>query len=511
MKGRQTTAVIAALVFAFSLATTRLHAFALIGPFADWMDVTNDFRHPGDIGGPMEIGEAYRWNVPVVTYGFDQSFLDYFGSNGVQAVEAAIQIINDLPPASVLTLTNYPNNSGQNNYTADADGLWDLKSATLSALVEQLGLAQPTRYICSIRRWDDSLKAFTFETTAGPPWPAGTIAERNFDPLTLIPSYYVNGTLYAAFIQYFPFGTSGVPYLARTVPFIVDPLDTPITAVADANSLSGPTGRFYTGLTYDDAGGFKFLLATNNLRVESLLPEVNSPPPSTGIVRTATRPGVDKITFLRHPTDPVNGRFLAFTNDFSDNYYLNGVGATQAVERITHQPDFLFSAADNSIVSPAQTLPVLRTGTSNWVNNAATNGGTNGPGVIAPPVRITFHRTGPFVFSTEPSPGNGSAQFSNRQWGSFDQSTNVPISYPNFAAGSVVPLSVRFRLSNGPNILLSQTWQLPVPIGGTAQLQTATNLTDWVSVMTVTNNGAVVEWYHSGMSSSQRFFRVSQK
>ncbi len=512
MKGRQSSIVIAVLAFAFSLATTHLDAFALLGPFADWMDVTNDFRLPGDVGGPMEINEAYRWNVPVVTYGFDQSFLDYFGSNGVRAVEAAIQILNDLPPASVLTLTNYPTYSQKNNYTANTDGLWDLKSATLSALVEQLGLAQPARYTCSIRRWDDRLKAFVFEYTAGPPWPAGTVAERNFDPVTLMRSYYVNGVLYAAFIQYAAVGTSGIPSVAGTVPFPVDPVENSLTAVADFFSTLSlePNGEFYTGLTYDDAGGLKFLLATNNLRVESLLPEVNSARPNTEVLRTGTRPGVDKITFLRHPSDTVSGHFLAFTNDFSDNYYLNGVGATQAVERVTQQPDFLFSAGDNSIVSAEQTLPVLRTGTSNWVNNAAVNGGTNGPGVIAPPVRITFHRRGSLVFSGEPSPGDVSAQLFNIRWASFDQSTNGPVLYPNFAAGSVVPLSVRLRLSNGPNILLSHTWQLSVPVGGTAQLQTATGLTNWVSVITVTNNGAVVEWHHSGVSSSQRFFRVTQ-
>ncbi|HZR21365.1 MAG TPA: hypothetical protein VFE51_29050 [Verrucomicrobiae bacterium] len=223
----------AALVLTFSVATPRLHAFALIGPFADWMDVTNDFRHSGDIGGPMEIDEAYRWNVPIVTYGFDQSFLDYFGSNGVWAAEAAIQIINDLPPASVLTLTNYPTHSQQLNYTANAEGLWDLKSATLAALIEQLGLAQPTRYTCSVRQWDDSLKGFVNVIAAGPPWPAGTVAERNVDPMTLRPSYYVNDVLYAAFIQYWTVGTSSVPSLVRTVPFPVDPTDNSFNAVAD--------------------------------------------------------------------------------------------------------------------------------------------------------------------------------------------------------------------------------------------------------------------------------------
>src|SRR5215471_9962993 len=68
-------------------------AFSLLGPYADWMQPTNNFRMPGDIGGPMDITEGYRWNVPVLTYGFDRSFLDFFGDQGVAAVESAIRIL----------------------------------------------------------------------------------------------------------------------------------------------------------------------------------------------------------------------------------------------------------------------------------------------------------------------------------------------------------------------------------------------------------------------------------
>src|SRR5213592_4037677 len=48
--------------------------FALLGPYADWMQLTNGYRFPNDIGGPMDINEEYRWNAPVLTYAFDQSF-----------------------------------------------------------------------------------------------------------------------------------------------------------------------------------------------------------------------------------------------------------------------------------------------------------------------------------------------------------------------------------------------------------------------------------------------------
>src|SRR5674476_506752 len=111
------------------------------------MDVQKGYALPGDIGGPMNIGEGYRWNVPVVTYGFDRSFLDYFGSNGVAAVEGAIGILNALPPASSIELTNYPLGVWRINHTAQASHLFDLKTVTLQLLLEQMGLADPERYI----------------------------------------------------------------------------------------------------------------------------------------------------------------------------------------------------------------------------------------------------------------------------------------------------------------------------------------------------------------------------
>lgn len=120
-------------------------AFALLGPYAPWMEETNGFRQPGDIGGPMDLGRGYRWNVPVLTYGFAPSFVSYFGTNGVAAVEGAIQILNNLPPASQMNLTNYPYDTSYINYTAQGVSAQDLKSETLGLLVEHLGLAQADR------------------------------------------------------------------------------------------------------------------------------------------------------------------------------------------------------------------------------------------------------------------------------------------------------------------------------------------------------------------------------
>jgi len=76
--------LLAALVCAL-VATSTARAFSLLGPYAPWMTPELSYHQPGDIGGPMDLHEEYRWNLPVLTYGFDQSFLDYFGQPGVEA------------------------------------------------------------------------------------------------------------------------------------------------------------------------------------------------------------------------------------------------------------------------------------------------------------------------------------------------------------------------------------------------------------------------------------------
>ena len=106
---------------------------------------TQYFYPGGDIGGPMNLGQEYRWNVPVLTYAFDASFFDYFGSNGVAAVESAINIFNSLPGVWELSVSNYPLAATSLNYQAQAQGLLDLKSQTLASLLEQLGAQRAGR------------------------------------------------------------------------------------------------------------------------------------------------------------------------------------------------------------------------------------------------------------------------------------------------------------------------------------------------------------------------------
>ena len=229
-------------------------AFSLLGPYADWMDVQKGYQLPGEIGGPMNIGDGYRWNMPVVTYGFDRSFLDYFGSNGVAAVEKAIGILNALPPVSSLVLTNFPLQIWSVNYTAEALNLVDLKSVTLFFLLEQMGLADPKRYVFCIRDFQPNAPGtnYTFD-----------VIERNFDPASAQPSGYLNGELYTYLVDVFTRSPSPTNVFCEAVMFPVDPLGGAFDPAATAQSTPG---LFLTGLSRDDVGGLRYLLSGSEIR-----------------------------------------------------------------------------------------------------------------------------------------------------------------------------------------------------------------------------------------------------
>jgi len=228
----------------------------------------------GDVGGPKNIGEAYRRNSPVIFYACDASFLDYFGSNGVVAVDNAASIINRSMTNNSLgnldgysdSLTEFPLVAIHPNLEAESMYLTDLKSVTLHLLVEQMGLAEPERFT-----W----------TLAERFLPAGTcpldeeylILQRNYadgpTPLNQIQySSDVNGVSYTyELIE----NCAGPNPLAYTVPYAVG--STPLgglvpstyTAVA-ANDFTGlGIGNYYSSLTRDDVGGLRYLLTSNNI------------------------------------------------------------------------------------------------------------------------------------------------------------------------------------------------------------------------------------------------------
>ncbi|MSU04246.1 MAG: hypothetical protein EXS23_03280 [Pedosphaera sp.] len=459
-------------VLLLAVGAEQAKAFSLAGPLEAWQVINLGYAKPTDVAaadfvGPKNIGEEYRWDSPILVYAFDPSFIAYFGQAGVDAIEMAIKVLNDLPAFSGLSqeLTEYPLDTRRFNYRALALGIRDMKSWTLSALLEAMGLGVP-------ERWAYTLRAVLLNGGLA----ASTTIKRNFDPVTLLPSSYVNGTLYTYNVRAFDF----VPDFEATE-VAVDPLAPSVTSVVALQGLqtggadfrgSGVLinpGLFYTGLTRDDVGGLRYIYNKSNFNVENVssnavsatgsaggggspfLPVPGSPAGAVGapgvggaigggavvttntLVGVALRPGPDKITFQRANFDSTLNAFV-FTNTvfYTDTYITNGLTLKQLVRRNLTQPDILFSAADLGVSVINQLYPIMISRRIGFQNNTALNsvGATAlaGPGTITGPVEITFSKVGPFLLNF--GPFNEETATSGLVWGSFDGSTNAPVLFP---------------------------------------------------------------------------------
>lgn len=214
---------------------------------------------------PKNLGEEFRWNMPTLYYTYDQAFYDYFGSNGVYAVDSAVAILNALTNVSAYSadLSEMPLSSTRINWAASAMHLFDLKSCALENLVERLGLTDPERFTWTLRN--------RIPTPAGCPVFIYTVIKRNFDPVTLEPSSYVNGNLYTyQIVELCPAVDQ-----ADAIEILVDPSAYYATAVATPKMSVADTffyGYFYNSLTRDDIGGLRYMYATNNMNVENAGP-----------------------------------------------------------------------------------------------------------------------------------------------------------------------------------------------------------------------------------------------
>ncbi len=452
-----------------------------------------EYCMPGAIGGPMAISNEYRLNVPVVTYGFDPSFLSFFGTNGVTAVEGAIQILNDLPAASSISLTNFAENSVLTNLEAQSQSLYDLRSVTLSLLLEQMGLASPTRSIYVMKSFSPLV-----------------ILMRNYDS-TLAPSPSVNSYEYD-WLGFTGMSNNENVFLAQMVLADVAQQEPSYPAVAD-NQVD--IGQFYTGLTEDDAAGLSYLYSTNNVNYEALLSGVSGAGTNANSwINGAWRPGIEKISFVPQTFNAALRQFLTMTNQYTDTYITNGSVTRQQVQRVISKPDFLFCVGDTDADYP-EVLPYARTGTSNWINNATPNGNSSGagPGVIQPTVRITFAKLGTTIFGDYGPPYEGTSDVSFF-WGTYDQSTNPPIVYPQPSSATNQLLFRLWFTGGGP-------W-FPIPPGQEIELsatgftgtdiilQRSTNLTDWSSILTNGVNGSICTLF-GHPSLSEDFYRIVSK
>jgi hypothetical protein len=425
-------------------------AFSLLGPPDAWqiprigyMLTPNDWNF--DVGGPMNLGEEYRWNIKTITYGIDNSFKSYFGQRGVDEIRKAVAIINNLPPMSKLSsnLTEFPTDTKRVNYQAAALGVVDLKTYALAMLVNNLGLASPERYTWALRARIEFPGLVEYH-----------VIQRNFDPVTLTPSRYVNGTLYTYSILEFSPTTAGD--VADAVELPVDPLDFAYTSVANATDgqfgFIPSYGEFFTGLTRDDVGGLRYLYAGKgpykNSNVESLMPDVVTNTLATGgstwgpivtgpPVNAALRPGIDKIVLREAKYDSEIGFFITVTNTYKDTYVTNNQARTQSIQRVLVQPDILFDAFSLDVSLLA------RTDTSLWVNNTALGQQAinAGPGNILPISFLSFNKDGPIWVNQTPNFLDEQNSFFVFVWGSFDGTTNAPFIYPN--GGSLSELEDR--------------------------------------------------------------------
>ncbi len=247
-----------ALVAVISVQTGS--AFSLLGPVNEaYQQPVIGYNIGDDVGAPKNLGEEYRYNTPVLYYAFDQNFIEYFGTTGMAAVESAIEMLNSLTNAgfSGLNPSEFPLDSIRINPRAEQLVLLDLKTATAMVMLEELGLADPIRWVWTLR--DRRPQA-----PLNCPWMYYFVIMRNFDPLTYNPSPYINGVLYSYTI--FEKCTGENP-LAVTDNFPVDPLAPPNTPLASTYTLRD--GAFALSLTQDDIGGLRYLYGTNNVNWET--------------------------------------------------------------------------------------------------------------------------------------------------------------------------------------------------------------------------------------------------
>ena len=82
--------------------------FALLGPLGGSTTGRPDgYQQPiiayqlgTDIGTPKNLAEEYRRNTPVMYYTMDVNFLEYFGTDGSNAIVQAFEMMNSLTNVS---------------------------------------------------------------------------------------------------------------------------------------------------------------------------------------------------------------------------------------------------------------------------------------------------------------------------------------------------------------------------------------------------------------------------
>jgi hypothetical protein len=300
------------LVTLVVLSGTRAWSFALLGPNneafqAPVIGYNPNIYYDGLPTAAKNIAEEYRWNKPVLYFSITENFWEFFGSNGVVAIDAAFAVFNQaVTNLSSVNIDDFPLDSRRENFLAQSLSLWDLKTETLTMIAEQLGLAEPERYIWGLHN--------RYLTPGGecPQDMVYDVIMRNLEPLNstieqVQYSKYVNGTRYHYIITEYCTDQNSIapPLLADAFEYPIDPTASTYTAVA---SRLYSYGGFYIGMTRDDMAGLRYLLRTNNMNIENT--------------------GADTVTFITN-----NAIQLLFTSNLTalaEAAFVNDAGALQA-------------------------------------------------------------------------------------------------------------------------------------------------------------------------------------
>jgi hypothetical protein len=445
-----------------------------------------------ELGGTKNISEGSRLNVPIITYGFDYTFLAYFGQQGVAAVDSAFNVLNGLPKASDAELSSFLTEDNQQvNYSAQAMRMLDLKSTVLWLMMEHMGLIGETHTFDLRERiapGTSGAAACDFDYVVLP---------RNFDPMNYNPTNYVNGTLL----------TYQIGDLCPTVQ-VGDAMEEAVQAgfsqfssVATRETLQ--LGGYYLRITRDDMGGLKYLYPHNRYVNEGfdtneLLGAISAAQAAAaaaagqggynpvsfvvtnGVTNVVTNllatnavtnvggvyialvGGVEKITFVKTPYDSQLGTYFApITYHYTMPWVSNYVIRTLNVTRTVTAPDIIFTAGDLTFPGPdpyQETLARTSPG-ANFITygDAVSPGAVNTqatittPSVITPELVITLNNTGQVYY-------NVGTEFTDQAnapdigfiWGTFNGSTNAPIAYPTGASIGEIQNEV---LSAGPETM----------------------------------------------------------
>lgn len=486
MSGFLVRSIVAVVLLLSALPQAR--AFSLLGQKLSW-HILRLGHADGQIGGPVGLGEEHRWNVPVIYYSLSPEFLQFFGARGEEEIQKCMKILMDLPAMSTLNVDDYPLSSVRVNFRAQALGLLDIKSVALAVMLEELGLGDPTQYVFTLRkRWTPSVGGTTLTNYY--------IIKRNFDPVTYEPSSYINGELWtfrgigegdtSSIVARSPanplsrnmpvasgFPPSGAFYTGLTrddvggLKYIYSYYNVNLeNASSNSFSLVGAGGvTSFAGVAGINSPWAPVAFQTNTLGGTTDptggLGTGTGTGTGTGVggtgtnafVNTALRPGIDKLQFQRLDFDSILGVWVTTNFAYTDFYLQNGAARKQLLARPMPVPDVVFHTADlagdptsdetQGFFSLARTDQFFSFATLNDFvgSSGAAGGGTGGttfeggPGVINPGVTITFNNLQPYFYGG-PYPSGISEFTASRTfaWGSFDGSTNAPVTYPSGAS-----------------------------------------------------------------------------